>query len=401
MRGTTIYRSSRVLAVWAALAVMGGVAHAQDTLRTGPQDSVHVVVRGETLWGLADRYLGDPLLWPEIYRLNPMVVEDPHWIFPGEELLLVPGRETTRVVRLPGDTLEVPEAAADTVDPFEWADRPPDVADPDFDVPPAPVAPPPPPATEQTPSVFARSARARPQGAVLRLGEEALRYRAVREGEFYAAGFLTEGERLPWADVLGPTRRQRRSFETRSSALVYAEIRIRAPAGATYAPGDSLLLARLAQAVSRFGRVVIPAGIARVTYVDGRDVLADLVQQYDRVMDGQVAMPLEPFRDPGSVVPVPVDDGMPGVVLEIRDGNVVPGQQDIVFIDRGRQDGVALGDLFVAVRAGGMPNAPMDTLAYLQIVHVRERSASGMLTYINDTGIAPGVRVRLFRKMPS
>lgn len=399
MRKMTIFRSSPAAVLCAALAIAPRAAAAQEELQLPTSDTVHVVSRGETLWGLAGRYLGDPLLWPEIYRLNTMVVEDPHWIFPGEELLLAPGAGMARVVRQPGG-VEDPEATpGDTA--VEWVQQPPGFEDPGFDVPPPPVAPPPPPATESAPSIFARSARA--TGHVMRLGDEALRYRPIRPGEFYASGFLTENQPLPWAQVLGATGRPAlRSLPATSSTLIYGEIRIRAPGGATYVAGDSLLIAQLAQDVpGGWGKVVVPTGIALVTHVEGRQVLADVVQQYGRVADGQVAMPLEPFRDPGLVVPVPVENGMQGTILESRDRNVVPGQQDIMFIDLGRNDGVALGDLFVAIAPAALPTAPAEILAYLQIVHVRERSASGMLTFINDAGVAPGVTVRLFRKMPS
>ena len=52
---------------------------------TGPCTTA-AIVRGDTLWGVARRRLGNPLRWPEIFRANRDVLDDPDVIAPGEQL---------------------------------------------------------------------------------------------------------------------------------------------------------------------------------------------------------------------------------------------------------------------------------------------------------------------------
>jgi DNA-binding SARP family transcriptional activator len=61
----------------------------------GGELATYVVQRNDTLWAIAERQLGDPLRWTEIYALNQgrpepggATLDDPNWIYPGWTLLL-------------------------------------------------------------------------------------------------------------------------------------------------------------------------------------------------------------------------------------------------------------------------------------------------------------------------
>jgi LysM repeat protein len=56
-----------------------------------PAPDHYVVKAGDTLWAIAGRFLGDPLRWPEIYRLNRKEIKNPDLIFPGQSLAIPSG----------------------------------------------------------------------------------------------------------------------------------------------------------------------------------------------------------------------------------------------------------------------------------------------------------------------
>jgi LysM domain len=52
-----------------------------------PEEDIHTVQEGDTLWDISDRYFGEPWHWPELWSYNPEIT-NPHWIYPLDHVRL-------------------------------------------------------------------------------------------------------------------------------------------------------------------------------------------------------------------------------------------------------------------------------------------------------------------------
>ena len=399
---------------WTWLGALALAAAPTLMLGQAPAPQSHTVRKGDTLWDLARTYKGDPFLWPDIYRINTSVVEDPHWIYPGEVLSLdgtvpvaaVPAQDTPAT-----DSMSVASADSGAASGVGGADS--------AQAAPAEPAPEPTPANEARPKTLAQLyEEGDPQAPPRLFGpvhgrtiRETLRayvqqnYRPLRPSEFHSSGFLTEGEKLPYGQVIGlTTPPQIDADPSHSNALPYAKIAVAAPKGAVYQVGDSLLVIQVGKEIKGFGNAIIPTGLARVIdTADGRYV-AEVVALYGTIRRGQQTLPAETFVPAAGVKATPVSDGVHATLLggPIRQDLKAP--QMVLFLDKGKQDGVARGDLFEIRRhPERLEDGTMrvnEVMATLQVVHVREHSATAIVLGVVSPDIQPGASAVQVAKLP-
>jgi hypothetical protein len=309
------------------------------------QERVHVVRPGETLWDIARNYLNDPFLWPEIFRLNADVVEDPARIYPSERLVL-PGQGP------------VPEG--------EFAQ----------------------PAGEDGPRV--------------RFAERADRP-AVLQGDFYRASFVAASGEVPLVGRFVEPEYQS-VVQNRMSPQInlYDRIYVRVDPAAVQV-GDRLHFLREGRAIDRRRRVYEPTGVGTVAALDGETATVVVVGLYDPLEVGNVAIPMEAFPIRGTERPSAVNADLQGKILAFEQDRPLQRTESILFLDIGRRAGVAVGDEFESYepptgrRWGTRPELPV---ARMQVVKVTEGTASVRVTHLAQPRIAVGQPVRRVARMP-
>ncbi len=367
------------IACWVLFLSIGVAtfAEAQET------SSEHSVRDGDTLWDLAGLYLSDPYRWTEIFQVNRDIVEDPHWIFPGE------------LLRLPGD------AAAGMA-----ADAGPGGA---VGAPPAAAAP-----RRRTRAQAGLAnlvegslfASAPPTGGAIGImdvgGKAAIPI--VSESDFYGIPFLAQPDALgpvglavtkihqnPLRLDIPPTMRQ-------NDQLVVA---LR---GIDVAPGDRLQAFRWGRWVRPYGRVVQPVAMLTVLLVEADSARATVDQVFGDFEEGNLVIAAESVLvDPGAA-PETIPDGPEATLIAYGTEQNLLSVRESLFLDTGSDTGARLGDeytLLAHVRTDPAGALTQDTLAVVRIIRVRETTASAHVIQVRNPATAPGTPGRLTARLPT
>jgi len=364
---------SLVVAPLALAAQQGGGQEAQEEpLET--RRGVHEVRRGDTLWDLAGTYLANPFLWPRIFEINTHVVEDPHWIYPGEILTLPDAVAVAGRAGAEGEP-EGWQPSQGAMEPGQGAvsgfggrsifDESPDfgsrLGDLDIDA----------------------------------YGEPTL----VSESDFLRAPILVEEEAIPYT---GRTARKLESnlLQVRMPAGIQMYDRVTIALDALdVIPGDRLRAFRWEHSVDG-KRVARSMALLEVTEATDDSARARVVGLYADYSVGDPVTLADVFDVPTTLSQAVEEDGLTARLVTFEVPQPILGEGDMVFLDAGRQAGVGIGDEFALFEPSETAETARweDRLATIRIVRVEDGTATGRVIDLRDTSPVPGSPARRVRR---
>ncbi|MBI3130676.1 MAG: LysM peptidoglycan-binding domain-containing protein [Acidobacteria bacterium] len=312
---------------------------------------VHMVQKGDTLWDLANKYLGNPYAWPQIWELNQWV-KDPHWIYPGDPIVIDQARAVATDKSLPEEVAGLqPDRSAIHADPS--AVRRPELAFSYQDFVQLPYL-----ATEGADAHYKKL------GAFELVDNRREDRHILGEGEqIYLNGGVNQGVKV--GDRFVVLRTLARGFKHPFPS----------------SKDDK----------KPMGDIIQQIGVVRVTVSHEKGSVAVI----ERAMDGlEVGSHLVRFEEPANMVlqlrtdtqdPVKLDPRGTATVIYSRDGHEQAGAGELVIVDKGERDGLTVGDVLLSVRIrdfevkpGKKPETQRTTHYVGQVIVVRlgERTAT-------------------------
>ncbi len=390
-----------MLGVASGLLVLGPARLVgQDTTTNVPK--THTVKKGDTLWDLAAKYLADAFRWPEIYRLNTDVIQDPHWIYPGE-ILKLPGYVASELpspgaaVSNPTPTPEQPVPTPLPVD-TQRAFR---AGEPSlFSKMVTPAAPPvAAPASQPAPTVVDTT----PLPAVTPVA-------TVPYGDFIRAPWVERREGpLVWGRIIGSAElpgidpaRQRARFQLNDRVLV-------APPTGSVAPEHELYLAYhygpLLEEAN--GQVIVPTGVLEVLRPprNGDAAVARVIRMFGEVQERDRLLPYDSSGLAVTGMPVPVKNGVIGDIRWIVEEPVLPPLENYLVLTLTSRDGMKIGDQLELFKPReksvdvGQPSIPEIHVGTAQVVRVTPLGSTARITALEQPKVDKAIRVRVIAKM--
>jgi nucleoid-associated protein YgaU len=275
-------------------------------LKPGHPD-VYTVVKGDTLWDISGKFLERPWLWPEIWQINPQI-ENPHLIYPGDEIALVYVDGQPRLQLRRGDagrTYRLSPSDAVTLKPEIRAT----------------------PLESAIPAISLDAI----QGFLVQ-------NRVVEPALLEASPYVVEGEseRL----VLGAGDR------------VYVRGMLEDSQTFSFVRKGPLYVDPQTNEV--LGREATYIGMGTAVAQDGDVATMAVASTREEVQIGDRVLPTEERRVDSSFFPSAPDAETRGQIISVFSGVTQVGQYDVVVINRGEREGIAVGNVLAIYKRGAL-----------------------------------------------
>lgn len=308
-----------IAALFACCATMGLAMADELTINPDVPDR-YTVVKGDTLWDIAEMFLSDPWKWQEIWFNNPQV-EDPHLIYPGDiiALIMVDGQQRLTVVNR-GDSANTLTITTDQADENGTVKLR--------------------PAARITPILGAIPAIPREFVEGFLSGNRILPDEQLRSAPYIVSGI--EGRLL-----LSSGDRIYARGEFTSELPVYQLYRI----GETYR--DPFTRERL-------GYEAIEIGTTRIADLAG-DIGTFVVERSNQqIAVGDRVLPSDEALLSAIFYPSEPPEGVDGVIVDVARGVQYIGQFDVVLLNVGEREGIESGNIFRVNRQGERVRDPVN-----------------------------------------
>ncbi|NTW60754.1 MAG: LysM peptidoglycan-binding domain-containing protein [Nitrospirae bacterium] len=339
------------------------------------QTGRYEIRQGDTLWDIANAFYRDPFLWPLIWKSNPSI-SDPDLIYPGTALVIPSLAPIERAMSAPEEAAPVQE----TIVQEKAVEKP------------AAAAP-----LEETgiPSFFrqkpAESAEpeALARGSKLIVPEEAATP-VIDKYAMLSAGFVSEESSQDYLRdaVVDPSRKGEVSNIIGADYEVYIVVRSREAVNI----GDRFLIFEEVRKVKHpithrdYGKLYKVNGVAKVTGIKEQGVYrARITLSFDAAMRGNM---LAPYQEPTLIYPSKQKTeakNLTGCILEVPDRKSISGQSDIVYLDKGKEDGVAPGDRFIVMSQPNPSTGVRHPVGEVLVIIVKARTATAFVQKSMDT----------------
>ena len=338
-----------------AILLLAAPAISQDTgfsEELTPSVDSHVVEPGDTLWDLTARVFNDPFLWPRVWSYNPEIT-NPNWIYPGDIVRFYPSQEP-----LPSLGQGGYELASVEQEMPEEEEEPEEIADIEVI-----------------------------EAAPIRRRSEPARVKRF-------VGLFVTPKELEESGMLTNAVDDKMLFS--SHDLVYLSF----PKGNVPSPGDKYMVYRTLGEVlhpkseKRWGYMTQVTGLASVQSVEKEVTRARLDHTVVEVERGQYVAPMK-VGLLSDVKPKAATNKIQGVILTMQfDGGIVAGEHQIVFVDKGSNDGLERGDRLSVVSKGDPLTGRYDDMPYYEIAKLvvvqTNTTASTCLVVDSKREIQPG-----------